>query len=139
MFSVKNKRFLTYFLIFFQNANSQGALTEKKYNTLSTYDGLKTAFNEYQLTKPLTASEHFQSMLRDVGAKCRWPRRVLVRPKPHQVSVKYYPHCTWLYRCSDDFGCCQSEDETCQPKEEVTVELPFYVSVDIVLNTSNSL
>lgn len=104
---------------------------------LSTYDKVETAFNAYQLTKPRrppTAFEHFQSMSRDEGAKCRWPKPVLVRPKPHQVSVKYYPHCTWLYRCSDDFGCCQSEDKSCQPIEEVTVELPFYVSDDIVLN-----
>lgn len=102
-------------------------------------------FNEYLITHPIRkakkntridplgreASAHMDFIFNRTA--CGSPKLALVRPVPHQVSEKYYPPRTLLYRCSDEFGCCTDEDETCQPIIEETVHLPFWVSDDLVL------
>lgn len=133
MFTVDNKRFLTYSLdFFFQNENSQGTVTDMKSKMLGTEGTAAAAFNGYR-SQTLLNDAAFLHLINITNVKCEWPKPVLVR-LPHQVSVRYYPPSAWLHRCSDEFGCCIKEYETCQPIREVTVELPFFVSDDLVLN-----
>lgn len=56
------------------------------------------------------------------------------RPKPKLIPIqidpakKYFPHCTILHRCSDDTGCCSTDQRTCTAHTEEEVDLYFYVS-----------
>ncbi|EFN81085.1 hypothetical protein EAI_03794 [Harpegnathos saltator] len=61
-------------------------------------------------------------------ASCRWPRAKVirvsdVRPDP---SVNYHPHCAILHECSDNTGCCKSDELTCVANKSHTVQLTFY-------------
>lgn len=61
---------------------------------------------------------------------CRLPQPRIIHfadPEPNRART-FTPHCTELYRCGDDTGCCGSLDLTCVARRSELVELPFYVS-----------
>lgn len=62
--------------------------------------------------------------------KCQKPilKVIPVHLEHPNSSVIYTPHCTVLFRCADDTGCCEN-DATCQYKQREEVTLYFYVRI----------
>lgn len=58
---------------------------------------------------------------------CRWPKPKVIAVQS-DPSKTYMPHCTILYRCGDDTGCCNSDARTCVARKTQPVDLYFYVS-----------
>lgn len=78
------------------------------------------------------ARDHLYKMTNE--GSCKTPiRKVIpiqnVYPNPSKIFI---PHCTILYRCGDDAGCCKFDSQTCVPKETNHVHLYFYVRRFIV-------
>lgn len=70
------------------------------------------------------AKDYSMKVNREGKCKLPMPKLIPIIPEPHK---KYTPHCAILHRCSNDSGCCQSDKQTCQPKQTETVFLPFRV------------
>ncbi|KAH8378006.1 hypothetical protein KR093_008461 [Drosophila rubida] len=71
------------------------------------------------------AEAHWKSVVEE--AMCHEPQMRCMRVERDPSKI-YKPHCTKLFRCSEDSGCCRSRSEICAPKEYHEVELTFYVS-----------
>ncbi|XP_074602174.1 uncharacterized protein LOC141855885 [Brevipalpus obovatus] len=74
----------------------------------------------------MLASFHFNRALREARCKDPLPRVVHISDVYMSSRKKYLPHCTVLFRCSQDTGCCHSEDMVCGPKTIQTVKLNFW-------------
>ena len=65
------------------------------------------------------------------SATCASPavRLVYVRQQHEAAAnVRYLPACTWVYRCSDEIGCCADDSKICSASHVETVSLPFFVN-----------
>ncbi|KAH8391310.1 hypothetical protein KR215_011106, partial [Drosophila sulfurigaster] len=71
------------------------------------------------------AEKHYRTVMEE--AMCHEPQMRCMRVERDPSKI-YRPHCTKLFRCSEDSGCCRSRSEICAPKEYHEVELTFYVS-----------
>lgn len=74
----------------------------------------------------MLASFHFNRALREARCKDPLPRVVHISDVYMSSRKKYLPHCTVLFRCSQDTGCCHSEDMVCGPKTIQRVKLYFW-------------
>lgn len=74
----------------------------------------------------MMASLHFSRALREANCKKPLPRVVHIGALLVSSRKKFLPHCTVLYKCSQETGCCHSEDQVCGPKSIQTVALPFW-------------
>jgi len=74
----------------------------------------------------MLTSLHFNRALREARCKDPLPRVIHISDVYMSSRKKYLPHCTVLFRCSQDTGCCHSEDMVCGPKTIQTVKLHFW-------------
>lgn len=77
------------------------------------------------------AIDHAMRVKEEGECKVPLPRLVQIQDLYPHPSKEYVPHCTILHHCSDDTGCCRYP-ETCVPKTQQKVELPFLVSATIL-------
>lgn len=65
--------------------------------------------------------------------KCEVPQQrcEAIRSSNNADNAVFLPRCALLHRCSEDSGCCPSDDKICGPAETETVELFFYAFRDI--------
>lgn len=63
--------------------------------------------------------------------RCELPQQrcETIRSPHHPDDTVFLPRCALLHRCSEDTGCCLSDDNICAPSETETVELFFYTFV----------
>lgn len=68
-----------------------------------------------------------------IEGKCEVPQQrcEAIRSSNDADNAVFLPRCALLHRCSEDSGCCSSDDKICGPAEIETVELFFYVFRDI--------
>lgn len=45
------------------------------------------------------------------------------------ASKVFIPHCTILYRCGNDTGCCNTDTQICVEKTFENIDLYFYVNI----------
>ncbi|XP_025159961.1 uncharacterized protein LOC105186330 isoform X2 [Harpegnathos saltator] len=109
------------------------AHSDYKWRTLGTRESVtQTRSNMLQYIKNDPAYREalrYSEKVKD-EASCRWPRAKVirvsdVRPDP---SVNYHPHCAILHECSDNTGCCKSDELTCVANKSHTVQLTFYTT-----------
>lgn len=67
-----------------------------------------------------------------IEGKCEVPQQrcEAIRSTKHSPDTVFLPRCALLHRCSEDTGCCISDDNICGPAETETVELFFYAFGD---------
>lgn len=71
------------------------------------------------------ALEHYKEM--EEKARCRYPVPVVLRIRDisNSASKVYFPHCTIVYRCRADSGCC-NESSTCASSKNTTIQRSFF-------------
>ncbi|XP_037958787.1 GATA zinc finger domain-containing protein 14-like [Teleopsis dalmanni] len=104
-----------------------GTLTRQKQEELGTFDAVQETrrahASKHNQGKDL-ANAHVKQIL--LEANCNIPQRRVERIQKDPSKI-YMPHCTVLYRCGDDTGCCRAERQTCAPKRTKSVDLYFFV------------
>lgn len=73
------------------------------------------------------ASQHYSRVLKEVRCQNPVPRVVHISQLFPSARKKYVPHCTMLYVCGQESGCCRQENEQCVPKTIEDVDLYFWV------------
>ncbi|XP_067622613.1 uncharacterized protein [Eurosta solidaginis] len=104
-----------------------GTLTRQKQEELGTLAAVQESRRSHvikQKHEKALAGEHVKQILSE--ATCRIPQRRVERIQQDPSKV-YMPHCTVLYRCTDEAGCCRSNRQTCAPKQIRNIDLYFYV------------
>ncbi|XP_034099376.1 probable WRKY transcription factor protein 1 isoform X1 [Drosophila albomicans] len=101
-----------------------GKLTELKNKQLGNPKAVSNSRRGHNPDSEL-AEKHYRTVMEE--AMCHEPQMRCMRVERDPSKI-YRPHCTKLFRCSEDSGCCRSRSEICAPKEYHEVELTFYVS-----------
>ncbi|ALC38594.1 Pvf3 [Drosophila busckii] len=99
-----------------------GALTRHKEKELGAQDAVYRHRNWYEDADK--AKSHLSWVQRE--GQCRVPQRRCVSVENDPAKI-YYPHCTILYRCSADSGCCFDRTQICAPKSVTKVQQVIHV------------
>ncbi|XP_032665953.1 midasin-like isoform X2 [Odontomachus brunneus] len=102
-----------------------------KWRTLGTRESVKQTMNSMRQSNndPAAIQEAslYWNKIKEEGS-CKWPRAKLIRiSNIHPDSaVSYFPHCAILHECSDNTGCCATDQLTCVASKSRSVELTIY-------------
>ena len=67
----------------------------------------------------------------ETSGNCKEPTRVVVPIQDYTTAAdkEYYPHCTILYKCRPDSGCCKDASSECSVKTSEKIKRSFFVSI----------
>ncbi|KRF85584.1 uncharacterized protein Pvf3 isoform X3 [Drosophila virilis] len=100
-----------------------GTLTAHKQKKLGTPEAVLNT--QRQLAEDKAKARAHMEEVRDENI-CRLPQRRCLRIE-RETSKTYSPHCTSVYRCAEDSGCCPQRNEICAPKRTHKFERHFNV------------
>ncbi|XP_017860019.1 PREDICTED: uncharacterized protein LOC108611746 isoform X5 [Drosophila arizonae] len=106
--------------------NRIGSQTAHKEKLLGTPEAVLNARREREEAKVFAAkaNAHIEEVLREHSCHLPQKRCMSAGRDPSKI---YFPHCTFVHRCSEDSGCCHSRTEICAPKRTHKVEKYFFV------------
>ncbi|XP_064537359.1 homeobox protein cut isoform X2 [Drosophila montana] len=100
-----------------------GTLTAHKQKKLGTPEAVLNT--QRQLAEDKAKAKAHMDEVRDENV-CRVPQRRCLRVE-RETSKSYSPHCTSVYRCAEDSGCCPQRNQICAPKFTQKFEKHFNV------------
>ncbi|XP_030758523.1 vascular endothelial growth factor A-like [Sitophilus oryzae] len=115
-------------------AKQYSSLSEYKWDQYGTRQGVTEARNRQlnirknsEESRARAAVEHYIRVKNTGSCRNPIPKVIPVQQEYPNPAVTYTPHCTVLYRCAEDTGCCRHDGATCQYKDRVEIPLYFYV------------
>ncbi|EDW04223.1 GH11681 [Drosophila grimshawi] len=106
-----------------RNNHITGTLTERKEKLLGRPEAVIDARRQLEKDRAL-ANKHMEEISCDKSCLLPQKRYVSVASDPSKI---YTPHCTSVYRCAEDSGCCARRTEICAPKRSHKFERRVHV------------